>query len=266
MKKTHKYIVGLMTLVLICMAPIASLGKEKEPLKKQYTIPDHVLNISKENTFPNATEDQEVVEPSKLTKSLIKGSETPIDNPKLIKMLNETSIKPSPIGIGYRGMVYLGRWPLNYESEATTINWEYQPVNQNELDNIGGDTDQTLQYNQTEQKKITGALTNKISNSDDVKKMMLLNAQEETDLPLAYQAVIGQDTKKDNVYNVPVKKQGELQAYAPAVNEKGHVTFGEVYIQLKGTKKSLVVKNVTKQGIGAWIPIHDHLSFSFHLK
>src|SRR5690625_6766433 len=105
MKKTNKYIVGLMTLVLICMAPIASLGKEKEPLKKQYTIPDHVLNISKENTFPNATEDQEVVEPSDLTKSLIKGSETPIDNPKLIKMLNETSNKPSPIEIGNSGMV-----------------------------------------------------------------------------------------------------------------------------------------------------------------
>src|SRR5690625_4875579 len=171
-----------------------------------------MLNISNENTFLNETEYQAYVEPSNLTKRLIIGSETPIDNPKLIKMLNETSIKPSPIGIGYRGMVYLGRWPLNYESEATTINWEYQPVNQNELDNIGGDKDQTLQYNQTEQKKITGALTNKISNTDDVKKMMLLNAQEETDLQIDYHAVIGQDTKKDNVYNVPVKKQGELQA------------------------------------------------------
>nr|WP_323368649.1 YfkD family protein [Radiobacillus deserti] len=28
----------------------------------------------------------------------------------------------------------------------------------------------------------------------------------------------------------------------------------------------MVVKNVTKQGIGAWIPIQDHLSFSFNLK
>src|SRR5690625_2768171 len=140
-KTTHKYIIGLMTLVFICMIPVASLGKEKEPLKEQYAIPDHVLNISKENTFPNATEDQEVVEPSKLTKSLVKGSDTPIDNPKLIKMLNETSIKPSPIGIGYRGMVYLGRWPLNYESEAMKINWNNHLENKNKYTIIDDDKD-----------------------------------------------------------------------------------------------------------------------------
>lgn len=32
---------------------------------------------------------------------------------------------------------------------------------------------------------------------------------------------------------------------------------------LKGSKKTLVVKNITSQGIGAWIPIQDHVSFGF---
>lgn len=265
MNKYSYYLMGLITVVFILTAPLIVLSKEKASIKDKYDIPDHVLNISKENTFPNATEDQEVVEPSHSTKALIDANEISIANPELIKMLNETSIKPSPIGIGYRGMVYLGRWALSYESEATMINWEYQLANQNELDNIGGDKNQTIYYNQAEQKDIKGALTNKISGSDDVKKIMLLHAQEKTKLPLAYETVLGKHTKKDNVYNVPIKKQGELQAYAPAVNEKGQVTFGEVYIKLKGTKKSLVIKNVTKQGIGAWIPIQDHLSFSFHL-
>lgn len=42
--------------------------------------------------------------------------------------------------------------------------------------------------------------------------------------------------------------------------------MGEVYIKLKGSNKTLVVKNVEKQGIGAWIPIQDYVSFSFQLK
>src|SRR5699024_9482156 len=222
--------------------------------------------ISKENTFPNSAEDLEVVEPSKLTKSLLDSIEIPVDNPDLIKLLNETTLKPSPISLGYRGMVYIGRWALHYESTETSINWEYQQINTNEVNNIGGNKAETMHYNQQEKMDIKGALTNKISDPDDIKKMMLLTTKEKTKLPLSFQTVIGQHTKKDNTYNIPVKKHGILQAYAPAVNEKGQITFGEVYIELKGSKKALVIKNVTKQGIGAWIPIQDHVSFSFQLK
>ncbi|WP_407058305.1 YfkD family protein [Tigheibacillus jepli] len=226
-----------------------------------------MLDISKENTYPNATEDQEVIEPSEFTKELLDGlDKIPIENPDLIKMLNETTLKPSPIAIGYRGMIFLGRWPLNYKSDETNVNWQYQKVNTNELNNLGGDTTQKLSYSQQSDKEIKGALTNKITNPDDVKKMMLLKAKKKTNLPLSYKAMVGKGTKKDQSYNIPVKKFGYLNAYAPAVNEKGQVTFGEVYIQLKGKNKKIVVKNVTKQGIGAWIPIQDHIAFSFTLK
>ncbi|SDM70325.1 YfkD family protein [Sediminibacillus halophilus] len=238
--------------------------REEEPKKSE--IPSHVLNVSKENTYPNSAKDEAILEPSKLVKELIEASDVKIENPELIKLLNETSLKPSPLAIGYRGMVYMGHWPLNYKSAETTPNWEYQKINTNQMNNIGGDNQKTMSYDQKEEKHIKGALTAKITNADQVKRMMLLDAKANTDLPLSFHTVLGQGTKTSNAYGVPKEKIGYLTAYAPAVNEKGQVTFGEVYLELKGSKKRIVVKNVTKQGIGAWIPVQDHVSFSFQLK
>ncbi|GGB59714.1 hypothetical protein F3157_21595 [Virgibacillus dakarensis] len=258
--------IALIVFVITLISPVNSFGADKKKAKDDFKVPSHALNISKENTFPNSTEDQEIVEPSKATKGLINEVDVPIENPDLIKMLNETTVKPSFLAIGYRGMIYLGRWPINYKSSETTVNWEYQQINENELNNMGGDSTQKINYIQKQQTEVEGALTNKITKPDDIKKMMLLKAKEKADLPLSYKTVIGQNTKKDNSYAVPTEKIGTLKAYAPAVSEKGQVTFGEVYIKLKGNKKSIVVKNVTKQGIGAWIPIQDYVSFTFNLK
>lgn len=259
-------LLGLLIVLYMMMSPATSFGKEKLKSQDPFEIPSHVLTISKENTFPNTSEDQEIVEPSALTKSLIDELEIPIKNPDLIKLLNETSLKPSPIGIGYRGMIFIGHWPLNYQSEDTTINWEYQKINENELNNIGGEQGKVLYYNQLKKTEVKGALTNKITHASDIKNMILLATKSKTKLPLSFQTVVGENTRKDQSYNIPVEKYGTLKTYAPAVNEKGQITFGEVYIELKGTKKTLVIKNVTKQGIGAWIPIQDHVSFSFQLR
>jgi len=268
LKNVRIYSVIFIACAFILIFPLSGLGKEKkkEDTKDDFEVPSHVLSISKENTFPNSTEDQEIVEPSKATKELVKEVEIKIQNPELIKLLNESSVKPSPIGFGYRGMVFLGRWPLHYKSLETTVNWEYQAVNTNEINNIGGDEAKQMSYTQEKQKEVTGALTNKIKNPDNIRKMMLLTAKDKTKLPLSYKTVIGKNTKKENTYNVPIKKIGQLKAYLPAVNEKGQVVFGDVYFRLKGTKKSIQIKNVTKQGIGAWIPVQDHISFSFQLK
>src|SRR5699024_7274727 len=182
------------------------------------------------------------------------------------KLLNESTIKPSPIAIGYRANVFLGRWPLNYKSENTSVNWDYQKINENKLDNVGGEDVQEIRYVQQEQKEGKGEMTNKIESLSYKKKMILQKAKEKTDLPLSFTTVVGKNTKLNNYYNVPVKEIGYLHAYSPAVNEKGQVTFGEVYINLKGHTKSIEIKNVTKQGIGAWIPIQDHVALSFQLK
>lgn len=262
MLKKRKWI-GLILGLTLLMAPLNISAKEKG---QDFRIPNHVLSISKENTYPNPTANQAVVEPSKLTKELMETIDLPVENPDLIKMLNETTLKPSPAAIGYRAMIYLGSWPLNYKSDATTINWQYKKINTNEMSNFEGDSEKKMHYTQVHQAEIKGALTNQIESASDVKTMMLLKAMQKTKLPLAETAVFGKGTKTENAYSIPVQKHGKLDAYAPAVNEKGEVTFGEVYLELKGSKKALVVKNVTKQGIGAWIPIQDHISFSLQLK
>jgi len=247
--------------------PAEKGGKNAEPAKQEakakYTIPDSVMNITKENTYPNPTEDLPMLQPSDLTKDLISTSKVNIENPDLIRMLNETTINSTPFALGYRAIVYLGEWPLNYESTETSPNWEYQKINTNYYDNRGGKRPYQIHYVQEQQKTVKGGLTAKIKNAEDVQKMMLLTAAKKTGLPLAFETIVGAGTKKNQIYNIQPKRLGYLYGYAPAINEKGKVTFGEVYLMLKGNKKLIVVKNVTSQGIGAWIPIQDHVTFGF---
>lgn len=231
-----------------------------------FKVPNHVLSIAQENTFSNVTENEGIIEPSVLTKELIESQEIPIDNLEFIKMLNETSIKTSPVGVGYRGMIYMGRWALNYQSKDTKINWEYEKVNENTLSNGGGDVAKTMHYEQEQQKIITGALINKVTNPEQIKSMMILTAKQKTNLPLDFQAVFGKGTKKGHTYTIQPKKYGVLEAYGAALHEKGEATFGEVYIELKGSKKSIVIKNITKQNVAAWIPIQDYVSFSLKIQ
>jgi YfkD-like protein len=225
--------------------------------------PSSVVDITKENTYPNPTQDLPYLEPSKFTKQLLDSANVKIENPELIRLLNESSVSSTPFAIGYRATIYLGQWPLNYQSLETSTNWEYQKVNTNFLDNRGGNAPQKLYYRQETQKHVRGGLTAPIPNEEAVQKMMLNAATKKTNLPLAFSTVVGIGTKKDHPYQVPAKKLGYLYAYAPAVNEKGKVTYGEVYVVLKGNKKKIVVKNVTTRGIGAWIPVQDRLYFSY---
>nr|WP_224773457.1 MULTISPECIES: YfkD famly protein [Bacillaceae] len=226
-------------------------------------VPSSVLDISKDNTYPNPTQDLPYLQPSEFAKSLIETSKIQIDNPDLIRLLNESSVSDNQLSIGYRATIYLGQWALNYESNETAVNWEYQKINTNFFDNRGGKSTIQIHYKQESQKQIKGGLTAQIPDEEDVKKMMLIKAMKKTSLPLSFQTIIGTGTKKDQVYNIPAKRLGYLNAYAPAVNEKGKVTYGEVYLVLKGNKRKIVVKNVTSQGIGAWIPVQDHASFGF---
>lgn len=258
------FIILLVTLFFILgNVQAVSLAAESGNKSNKIKVPESVLDITKENTYPNPTQDLPYLQPSDLTKKLLETSDVPIENPDLIRILNESSISTTPTAIGYRATIYLGQWPLSYESTETNINWEYKPANINKYDNRGGKAPQTIHYQQEEETTIKGGLTSRINNAEEVQKMMMLTAMKKTELPLAFETIIGQGTKKDQVYNIAPKKIGYLHAYAPAVNEKGKITFGEVYLELKGSKAKLKVKNVTQQGIGAWIPVQDHLSFKF---
>src|SRR5699024_4433667 len=157
-------------------------AEKKKQKENEYSVPKNVLSISKTNTFPNITEDVEIIEPSKETKSMVEETKPAIQNPDLISLLNETTIKPSPISFGYRASIYLGRWPLHYQSEETSVIWDYHNINKNELNNVEGAEVQEIQYIQEEEREVKGALTNKITDSEMVKKMVLETSKEKTKL------------------------------------------------------------------------------------
>ncbi|WP_110926510.1 YfkD famly protein [Bacillus massiliglaciei] len=243
---------------------LSAKSVQEKVTSAKMTVPPSVLNIAKENTYPNPTQDLPLLQPSKLAKQLLETADIKIENPELVHMLNESAISKSPLSfLGNKATIYLGHWALNYESTETAPNWEYQKINTNFFDNRGGISPHKLHYVQESQKTVRGGLTAKIPAADDVQKMMLLKATEKTNLPLAFETIVGSGTKKDQVYNIPPKRLGYLYSYASAVNEKGKVTYGEVYLNLRGSKRALLIKNVTSQGIGAWIPVQDHLAFSF---
>ncbi|WP_141430601.1 YfkD famly protein [Bacillus sp. 03113] len=263
MKKKISLIILAMFVMLSIFSPVYAERKKEEPKIPSVTIPNSVLNITKENTYPNPSQDMPTLQPSELAQKLIDSSKIKIENPDLIRMLNETTVNSTPFAIGYRAFIYLGQWPLNYESKETSANWEFQKINTNYYDNRGGKAPYQIHYVQETQKVVKGGLTAKVPSADDVKKMMLLKGMEKSGLPLAFETIVGGGTKKDQLYNIPTKRLGYLYGYAPAVNEKGKVTYGEVYLMLKGRKKMIIIKNVTSQGIGAWIPVQDHISFRF---
>ncbi|WP_188389500.1 YfkD famly protein [Priestia taiwanensis] len=247
--------------IISCFVP--SIAHATAQSVTSVKIPAHVLDISKENTYPNPTQDLPRLQPSKLAQELLQSTNIRMENADLIRLFNESSISKAPLAIGYKATIYLGHWPLNYESTETTVNWEYKKVNVNYADNTDSSRASKVRYSQQTHAVIKGGLTAPIKFEEEIRKMMLRHAMEKTGLPLSFHTAIGVGTKKEHDYTVPGGKTGNLHAYAPAVNEKGKVTFGEVYLVLKGNKKSLQIRNVTSQGIGAWIPVQDHISGRF---
>ncbi|SER57928.1 YfkD-like protein [Gracilibacillus ureilyticus] len=248
--------IGL-SIILVFFLGMNSLSAEK------LEIPNHVVSIEKENTSQQMKEEEAIVEPSKFVKELIDNIDIKIENPDLIKMLNETDINPSPIAIGYRGNVYLGHWPLRYDSSDSKVNWEFQLINTNEANNYNGEKNIAINYEQLEEKHIKGGLTSKVSHPEQIMKMIINSVEKKHAFPLTFHAVFGKGTRLSQTYDVPLNKVGALKAYASALQERGQITFGEVYIELKGSKRNLVIKNVTKQDIGAFIPVENHVAFSY---
>ncbi len=259
-------------LYLLLMVPNGVLVEAEEEKKKrpqaskELTLPNNVISITKENTFPNPSDDATVVEPSDLARQLINEASETIENPELVKLLNESTIKTTPLTFGYEAEIFLGRWPLRYESESSSIIWDYKHVNTNELNNRGQEQGKKLMYRQEKEETVKGALMNQVEQPEMIKTLMLQKTKERAPFSLAFTTKVGANTKLNNVYNVGPKKVGVLQAYVPAVNEKGQIIFGDVYLHTKGSDIQLVIKNVTKQSIGAWIPIQDHISLTYTIK
>lgn len=274
MKLFTKYASSLGLLLIVFLMPFVTLAEEannkeaeeNEQEERVLSLPKNVLSITKTNTFPNASEEMTIVEPSSFTKQLLKEVDQPIDNPEIINMLNESSVKTTPFSFGYDAEIYLGRWPLYYESESSSIIWDYEHVNTNELNNRNSDEGQEIKYLQEKEREVKGALMNKIEDADMIKKLILQKTKSKADFSVAFSTKVGANTKLNEIYNVAAKKIGTLDAYVPAVNEKGQVIYGDIYVKSKGSDVSLEIKNVTKHGIGAWIPIQDHIALTYRVK
>lgn len=79
-------------------------------------------------------------------------------------------------------------------------------INTNRADNRGGKETAEMHYAQEQQYRVKGGLTAKVPNAEDVKSMMMQKAMKKTNLPLAFETVIGAGTKRDQIYKVAPKK------------------------------------------------------------
>src|SRR5690625_3456765 len=95
---------------LLTLFSLPSLAETVEDNEGTLTLPKNVISITKENTFPNASEEMTIVEPSTFTKKLIENTEIPIENPEVITLLNESNVKTTPLTLGYQSDIFLGRW------------------------------------------------------------------------------------------------------------------------------------------------------------
>lgn len=220
-------------------------------------IPSHVQSIEQENTAQQKNREFIDVERTALTQKWIEESDLKITNPYLINQLNETEVKRSFFAFSYSSEVYLGRWPLFYQSTESSVNWNYQKINNNYV------AKEVINYFQNEDQLISGGLHSQVSNSEQVQNMILEDTRKRIVWPIDYQATFGAQTKKQiSMTNSSGSEQ--LEAYGGAVKETGTVTYGEVYLSMTGRKQELIVKNVVEQEVTAWLPVQNYLAF--HLK
>lgn len=246
------------SIVLACMVLMVPFTPEIQAESEE-----ELVNIAEENTFQRPEGEEKEVKPTKRVKELMEESGIKIENPELIKLLNESSWRTSPFAFGYHASVSLGRWPLYYTSEDSSLHTHFQSVNSNEKENHNSAKSESIYYHQFEKKRVNGALTEKVDHAEQIKEMILQQAARQYEYPLAFQATVGKDTKLSETYPVPPLQKGVLTAHVPAIKENGYVTVGEVFLKMKGSKTELVVKNVTEQEAGAFIPITDHLTFTY---
>lgn len=253
----------LFLVVLLCCPSLGYVSESKDNVIK---VPDYVVNIEKNNTYHHHTSNIREICPNQMTKHILESSEIEVENPYLIQLLNESTMKNAPLAVGYRAKIYLGVWPLSYVSKDTNVNWYYQKINTNYMDNREGTRTARMSYYQESKKTVKGGLTAYVNRVEEVQEMLLQKATQKTKLPLSFDTTVGGETRGHGLYHVPAKCMGYLSAYVPAIHEEGQLICGAVYLDLKGNKRTLMIEKIKKEEINAWIPIKNHVAFGFDYK
>ena len=240
------------------------LGMPQEVFSKEkIQVPDYVVDISKDNTYNLKKIASKEVKPNEMTKHILEKSRVEIENPFLIQMLNKNRMKNAPFAIGYRAEIYLGEWPIAYHSQNTNVNWYYQKVNINYMDNQSEQKVVCMSYEQEANKEVRGGVTTQLQRMEDVQRMIEVQARKKTGLPLSFYTVVGAGTKGRGLYHVPAKHLGYLTAYVPAIHEEGEVTYAKVYLQPNGNQRRVCLRAINQKKVNAWIPIENHIAFGF---
>ncbi|WP_018923386.1 YfkD family protein [Salsuginibacillus kocurii] len=250
--------------LIVCMLDGTMNVSLAEEAEETIEVPDYVYDVSNENTVRNGGENPSYEEPSEFTRELLEDSEQVIQNPELVRVLNRSSVSPWPVSFGQRASIYLGSWPVAYESNQRSVNWEYEQINQNPLDNRGGQAAKELTYKQQETKTVNGGLTTAHENKHVVEYMMRKQAKKDTKLPLVSEASIGEGTAKNHPYAVGAKQLGNLTGYMPALHESGELIHGDVYMNISGKEANLEIRNITKQETEAWFLLKDQVALKFN--
>ncbi len=88
----HLYTVLILLFCAIFIVPFSVMAEDNEedkPEPQSIETPESAMNISKENTYPNPTQDLPELQPSELAERLLQSTEVTIENHDLLKMLNE---------------------------------------------------------------------------------------------------------------------------------------------------------------------------------
>lgn len=259
--KFFRFGTGLIFLVCLLSMPLSVLSNQEKEAKIE--IPDYVVHIAKDNTYKIPIEKNKKIKANEMTKGIMENSRVEIHNPFLIQLLNESKMKNAPFAIGYEAKIYLGEWPIRYESKDTNVNWYYQKVNVNYLDNREGTKTARMSYDQEVQKAVKGGITTYVQKVEDVQQMMCLYAEEKTDLPLSFDTTIGGGTRGNGIYHVPAKCLGYLTTYVPAIHEEGKITYAKVYLQFNGNQRRLILEDEKTKKVSAWIPVENYIAFRF---
>lgn len=180
---------------------------------------------------------------------LLEGVDDAITNRELIHLLNESDFSAKRFSFRTDAVVFLGRWVLHYEPEKMSVVRMYDELDVIEV--AGGNVD----YRLMERKVVQGALQKKHILPDSVKQVVRDEIQEVTKMPADFTATFPQAL----LVKEPVADEGMYSMSVPAILTEGHVVYADVYLEMKGKERRLVLKNRLKEPTGAWLPVENHL-------
>lgn len=172
-----------------------------------------------------------------------------VSNRELIHLLNESDFSVRRFSFRTDALVYLGRWVLHYEPEKLSLVRDFSELG------VVFAPEGKLDYVVPSRHMVQGALKRKHLMADGVKQVIRDEVQRVTELPADFTVAFKQNVSVD----ASVADEGEYSMFVPAVLTEGYVVYADVYLEMKGKERKLLLKNKLKEKAGAWLPVGNRL-------